>query len=162
MQRKILIMGLPGAGKTALTHKLAPLLGAVVFNADEVRANISRDLGFSVEDRIEQARRMSWLCDQVVMAGGTAIADFVCPMEETRDVFGPAFTIWVDRIEAGRYADTNALFTPPGRYDVRVTAEDAPGDWAWKILQTLEKKAGVQGAHRERRLLGAVKWRRQL
>jgi len=141
---------------------LAPLLGAVVFNGDEVRANISRDLGFAVEDRIEQARRMCWLCDQVLMAGGTAIADFVCPIEETRDVFGPAFTIWVDHIEAGRYADTNALFTPPKLYDVRVTAEGAAADWAWKIQQTLEGTAGVQGPHRERRLLGAVKWRRQL
>ena len=162
MQRKILIMGLPGTGKTALTRELAPLLGAVVFNGDEVRANISRDLGFSVEDRIEQARRMCWLCDQVVMAGGTAIADFVCPVVETRDVFGPAFAIWVDRIKAGRYVDTNALFTPPGQYDVCVTAEGAAADWAWKILQTLEERDGVQGLHRERRLLGAVKWRRQL
>ena len=37
MQRKILIMGLPGAGKTTLARKLAPLLHAVLFNADEVR-----------------------------------------------------------------------------------------------------------------------------
>jgi adenylylsulfate kinase-like enzyme len=52
MQRKILIMGLPGAGKTALASALAPLLNAVVFNADAVRANLSRDLGFSHEDRV--------------------------------------------------------------------------------------------------------------
>ena len=94
MQRKILIMGLPGAGKTTLTRELAPLINAVIFNADEVRANLDRDLGFSIEDRIEQARRMGWLCDQVVKAGGTAIADFICPIAETREAFGPAFTIW--------------------------------------------------------------------
>ena len=58
MQRKILIMGLPGAGKTTLADALAPLLNAVVFNADAVRANISRDLGFSHSDRVEHARRM--------------------------------------------------------------------------------------------------------
>jgi adenylylsulfate kinase len=46
---KILIMGLPGAGKTALARALAPFLTAVQFNADEVRANINRDLGFSPE-----------------------------------------------------------------------------------------------------------------
>jgi adenylate kinase family enzyme len=34
MKRKILIMGLPGAGKTTLANTLAPLLNAVVFNAD--------------------------------------------------------------------------------------------------------------------------------
>ncbi len=48
MQRKILIMGLPGAGKTTLARELAPLLNAVLFNADEVRQNINRDLGYSV------------------------------------------------------------------------------------------------------------------
>jgi adenylylsulfate kinase-like enzyme len=74
MQRKILIMGLPGAGKTALASWLAPLLNAVVFNADAVRANLSRDVGFSHEDRIEHARRMGWMCDRVAETGETVIA----------------------------------------------------------------------------------------
>jgi DNA helicase TIP49 (TBP-interacting protein) len=34
VNRKILIMGLPGAGKTTLANALAPLLNAVVFSAD--------------------------------------------------------------------------------------------------------------------------------
>ena len=91
VQRKILIMGLPGAGKTTLATALAPLLNAVVFNADAVRANLSRDLGFSHEDRVEHARRMGWMCDRVVEAGGTVIADFICPTPETRAAFGEAF-----------------------------------------------------------------------
>ena len=61
---KILILGLPGAGKTTLASALAPLLNAVVFNADAVRENLSRDLGFSHADRIEHARRMGWMCDR--------------------------------------------------------------------------------------------------
>src|ERR1700730_18275299 len=101
MQSKILIMGLPGASKTALASALAPLLNAVGFKADAVRANLSRDLGFSHEDRVEHARRMGWRCDRVVEAGGTVIADFICPTPETRAAFGDAFVIWVDRIEAG-------------------------------------------------------------
>src|ERR1700690_4142923 len=107
MSRKILIMGLPGAGKTTLATALAPLLNAVVFNADAVRANLSRDLGFSLEDRVEHARRIGWMCDRVVEAGGTVIADFICPTAETRAAFGPAFTIWVDRIDAGRFEETH-------------------------------------------------------
>jgi hypothetical protein len=135
--RKILIMGLPGAGKTTLARELAPLLNAVLFNADEVRANLSRDLGFSVEDRIEQARRMGWLCDRVAEAGGTAIADFICPTPETREAFGPAFIVWLDRIQEGRFQDTNKLFAPPERFDIRVTAEGTPRYWAEKILRKL-------------------------
>ena len=86
--RKILIMGLPGAGKTTLARTLAPLLNGVIFNADEVRAEINRDLGFSPEDRVEHARRMGWMCDRVVEAGGIAIADFICPTLQTRAAFG--------------------------------------------------------------------------
>lgn len=130
-------MGLPGAGKTTLARVLAPRIGAVHYDADEVRANINRDLGFSPEDRIEQARRMGWLCDRVVQAGGTAIADFVCPLEETRAAFGPAFTIWVDRIEESRFEDTNRLFTPPSDFDVRVEAEGTAESWAEKIASRL-------------------------
>jgi hypothetical protein len=154
-------MGLPGAGKTTLTYELAPLIRAVIFNADEVRANLSRDLGFSIEDRIEQARRMGWLCDQVVKAGGIAIADFVCPTEKTREAFGPAFTIWVDRIRQGRYADTNAMFVSPECYDVRVTPEGMAREWAGKILQELQLSIEASGRVGERGLQATPpKWGR--
>jgi adenylylsulfate kinase len=135
--RKILIMGLPGAGKTTLSNALAPLLNAVIFNADAVRANLSRDLGFSHEDRVEHARRMGWMCDRVVEAGGTVIADFICPTPETRAAFGDAFVIWIDRIDSGRFEDTNRLFVAPNHVDLRVTAEGAPQYWAEQALTRL-------------------------
>jgi len=135
--RKILIMGLPGAGKTTLATALAPLLNAVVFNADAVRSNISRDLGFGHDDRMEHARRMGWLCDRVVEAGSTVIADFVCPTEETRAAFGEAFTIWLDRINASRFEDTNRMFVPPRRVDIQVSAEGRPEYWAEQALARL-------------------------
>jgi cytidyltransferase-like protein len=137
MKRKILIMGLPGAGKTTLAKVVSRRVGAVHYNADEVRANINRDLGFSPADRIEQARRMSWLCDRVVEAGGIAVADFVCPLRDTREAFGPAFTVWVDRIKEGRFEDTNRMFEPPHEYDIRVTAEGSPEYWAEQIAASL-------------------------
>ena len=137
MQRKILVMGLPGAGKTTLARELAPLLNAALFNADEVRANINKDLGFSPADRFEQARRMGWLCDRVAEAGGIAIADFICPTPETREAFGSAFVVWLDRIKESRFEDTNRLFVPPERYDVRVAAEGTPRLWAERIVQMI-------------------------
>src|SRR5580704_10994902 len=137
MQRKILIMGLPGAGKTALAAALAPLLNAVVFNADAVRANLSRDLGFGHEDRVEHARRMGWMCDRVVEAGGTVVADFICPTADTRAAFGDAFTIWIDRIDAGRFEDTNRMFVPPDHFDLRVRSEGTPQYWAEQALALL-------------------------
>lgn len=128
--RKILVMGLPGAGKTTFARTLAPLINAVVFNADAVRENLSRDLGFSLDDRIEHARRMEWMCDRVTEAGSIAIADFVCPTIQTHQAFGDAFVIWIDRIQSGRFEDTNKMFVPPDRFDLRVTSEDTPEYWA--------------------------------
>jgi hypothetical protein len=138
--RKILVMGLPGAGKTTLARLLASRLNAVLFNADEVRANINKDLGFSLPDRIEQARRMGWLCDQVVRTGGFAVADFVCPTPETREAFlsgGPAFVVWVNRIEAGRFPDTNQMFVPPQAPDVEVTGDETPEYWAEHVCRAV-------------------------
>jgi adenylylsulfate kinase len=138
--KKILIMGLPGAGKTTLARQLAPRLNAVHFNADEVRANVNKDLGFSEVDRIEQARRMGWLCDQVVKVGCFAIADFICPTPATRDAFlsgGEAYVIFVDRIQAGAFADTNRLFVPSERCDLRVIADGSPEYWAEQAMGRL-------------------------
>jgi cytidyltransferase-like protein len=133
VNRKILIMGLPGSGKTTLARALAPMLNAALFNADDVRANINKDLGFSHEDRVEHARRMGWLCDRVVETGGTAIADFICPTPEAREAFGEAFVVFLDRIKAGRFEDTNRMFVPPDRYDLCVEPHGAPEFWAEKI-----------------------------
>lgn len=118
--KPILILGLPGSGKTTLARELAKRLSAVHWNADEVRANINKDLKFSVEDRVEQSRRMGWMCSTVIKANVPCIADFVCPLPECRDAFGEAFVVYVDRIVEGRFEDTNKLFVPPAKYDVRI------------------------------------------
>jgi hypothetical protein len=140
MKRKILIMGLPGAGKTTLAKALAPRLNAVHFNADEVRANVNKDLGFSEEDRLEQARRMGWLCDRVASAGAFAIADFICPTPAARDAFlagGDAFVIFIDRIKTGRFEDTNRMFEPPQHCDLHVEPEGTPEFWAEQAMRLL-------------------------
>jgi adenylylsulfate kinase len=138
MHRKILIMGLPGAGKTSLARTAAPRLNAVHFNADDVRREVSKDLGFSEADRIEHARRMGWLCDQVVKTGCFAVADFICPTPQTRAAFtanGEAFVVWVDRIRESRFEDTNRMFVPPERADLRIPVEGTVEYWAEQIAK---------------------------
>ena len=55
---KILIMGLPGSGKTYLAARLQPLLKAAWYNADNVR-EMANDWDFSEEGRKRQAKRMA-------------------------------------------------------------------------------------------------------
>ena len=54
----ILIMGLPGAGKTTLANELATLIKSKRLNADEIR-KAANDWDFSEEGRKKQAKRMS-------------------------------------------------------------------------------------------------------
>ena len=61
--KKILIMGLPGSGKTTLASKLVPMLKAKWINNDEVRKK-ANDWDFSEEGRTRQAKRMSDLFAQ--------------------------------------------------------------------------------------------------
>tara|TARA_B100001013_G_scaffold104044_1_gene59209 strand:+ start:126 stop:536 length:411 start_codon:yes stop_codon:yes gene_type:complete len=117
---KILIMGLPGSGKTYLSQRLQPLLGAAWFNADKVR-EMANDWDFSPEGRTRQSLRMKSLADFESENKRIVICDFICPTAETRKLFDPDKVIWLDTIEKGRFEDTNALFEKPEKFDFRVT-----------------------------------------
>lgn len=137
-KRKILICGLPGSGKTTLAEKLVSKLNAAWFNADAVRQDIYAELGFSEEDRLAHATRMGKLCDWAKLGGNYVIADFVCPTQETRTAFGADFVVWVDRIQEGRYEDTNKMFEKPMNYDVRLI-DGTPDEWVDKVVNKLNE-----------------------
>ena len=138
MRRKILIMGLPGSGKTTLAEKLVVKLNAAWFNADAVRQDIYSELGFSQEDRAKHAERMGKLCKWASMNGGYAVADFICPTKETRIAFDADFIIWVDRIKDGRYEDTNKMFEEPENYDIRLS-DGTPEEWIEQVIDKLNE-----------------------
>jgi nicotinamide riboside kinase len=138
--KKILIMGLPGSGKTYFAerlkeyiethgefHSLADSLNSskpVVkwINADDVRKKYN-DWDFSYEGRIRQSIRMRELADACLK--DFVIADFVAPLVEMRNNFKADWTIWMDTIDAGRFEDTNKAFIPPETYDFRITEQNA-------------------------------------
>ena len=91
---KILIMGLPGSGKTTLAEILAPMYNAVWLNADKVREE-ANDWDFSDEGRKRQALRMKTLAQEAVDNNRNVVADFVCPTPKTRDEFGADYVIWI-------------------------------------------------------------------
>jgi adenylylsulfate kinase len=121
----IQIMGLPGSGKTELAKALKERINAIHLNADEVRATVNSDLGFSPDDRIEQARRMGEMARLISKQGvAPVIVDFVCPTDLTRAAFGkPDILVWVDRIKQGRFEDTNKMWEDPKKFDARIPAD---------------------------------------
>jgi adenylylsulfate kinase len=143
---KILIMGLPGSGKTTLAKRLVEMFNAVWLNADEVRKEAD-DWDFSEEGRKRQSLRMWSFAEEAVDANRTVVADFVCPTEETRKQFDADYTVWMDTIKEGRFEDTNKMFEPPSTYDFRVTHMEA-GMWAFLIKQDILDKHGNLGPHR--------------
>jgi len=132
----ILIMGLPGSGKTTLASELAPLINAKRINADEVR-KAANDWDFSEEGRTRQAKRMADLAKKIKNEGHYVIADFICPTPEARSLFPSDYIVWVDTIKKGRFDDTNAMFVKPEKFDCHVTTQDAKV-WAPKIAKEIK------------------------
>lgn len=152
MTQRILIMGLPGAGKTFLATALKkyieensnikhfPMYRAINiehtpttytctvdwFNADEIRKKYN-DWDFSREGRIRQSLRMAEFA--LNCTSDFVICDFVAPLVEMRNNFKADWTIWVDTIDQGRFDDTNKAFIPPEVYDFRITEQNAD-KWA--------------------------------
>jgi adenylylsulfate kinase len=128
MTERILIMGLPGAGKTYLAQYVLEWLErynkkCMWLNADRVRTEYN-DWDFSIEGRIRQSKRMREMADRIEC--DYIICDFICPLPEMRENFEAHWTVWVDTITEGRFEDTNKLFVPPDKYDFRITEQDAP------------------------------------
>lgn len=145
MAKRILVMGLPGAGKTYFAERLKNWIedngtmspermadfetvpsdnSAKVdwFNADEIRKRFN-DWDFSKEGRIRQSLRMFEFA--LKCKGDYVICDFVAPLPEMRHNFKADWIIWIDTIDAGRYEDTNKAFVAPDVYDFRITEQNA-------------------------------------
>jgi adenylylsulfate kinase len=146
IQMKILIMGLPGSGKTTLAKLLVPMFNAVWLNADKVRKEAD-DWDFSEEGRKRQAKRMRSRAQEALDNNRVVVADFICPTEQTRTDFDADYTVWMDTIKESRFDDTNKMFESPETYDFKIGYKDA-SMYAFLIKQDILDKHGNLGPHR--------------
>lgn len=90
--------GLSGAGKSTLAHAVEERLFSLgahtyVFDGDNVRHGLCRDLGFSREERRENIRRIAEMVKLFLDAGLIALTAFISPFREdrrrVREILGP-------------------------------------------------------------------------
>ncbi len=81
--------GLSGAGKSTLAHRVEEILHeygckTYVFDGDNVRHGLCSDLGFSLEDRSENIRRIGEMSKLFIDAGVIALTAFISPFRQDR------------------------------------------------------------------------------
>ena len=90
MKNKVIwLTGLPSAGKTTIAKCLEMYCESkghpcIILDGDDIRRVLSKDLGFSMKDRRENARRIAAVADLVYRNGGTALVACISPLREYR------------------------------------------------------------------------------
>ena len=82
--------GLSGSGKSTLAHAVEKALfdmgcRTFVFDGDNVRHGLCADLGFTLQDRQENIRRIGEMSKLFIEAGVIALTAFISPFKEDRD-----------------------------------------------------------------------------
>ncbi len=127
----VLLTGLTGSGKTAIGHAVERKLfdqgrAVAMIDGESVRHGLSRDLGFTAEDRSENLRRSAHLAHTLNDAGLICVASFVAPAEDVRQKVGKL--IGADRflvvhvatpIEVCRQRDTKGQYAKADAGELR-------------------------------------------
>jgi len=82
--------GLSGSGKSTLAHEVEERLHQMgcrtfVLDGDNVRHGLCGDLGFSIEDRGENIRRIGEMSRLFIEAGVIVLTAFISPLQADRD-----------------------------------------------------------------------------
>ena len=167
----ILFTGLSGSGKSTIANLLEIKLqdkgvNSFLLDGDNLRLGLNKDLGFSLEDRNENLRRVGEVSKLMIDAGLVTIAAFVSPLkkdrEQIRKIVGENnfVEIYVNtsleecekrdvkglyaKARAGEIKDFTGISSPyeaPVYPDLEIdTLTDTPEDAVEKIFNLIEDK----------------------
>src|SRR5713226_8526594 len=116
----IWLTGLPGSGKTTMASLLETELRerglrVETLDGDEVRKNLSPDLGFSRLDRETHAKRVAYVSRLLSRNGVITIVALISPFQSVRDdarkLIGRFVEVWVKcSVETCRIRDPKGLY----------------------------------------------------
>ena len=133
------LTGLPAAGKSTIADRVEQKLQALgrrtyLLDGDNVRHGLSRDLGFTDRDRVENIRRVAEVAKLMVDAGLIVIVSFISPFRSERRMArelmeeGEFLEIFVDApLEVCEARDPKGLYAKARRGDLaNFTGIDSP------------------------------------
>lgn len=121
--------GLSGSGKSTLANLLDEALRAegiasIVLDGDQIRKHLTKGLGFSHEDRLENLRRIAFVAKLLTQVGGTPITATISPYEsirhEIQQDIGRFFLIYVNcPFEVCAKRDPKGLYAKAQRGEIK-------------------------------------------
>ena len=165
----IWLMGLSASGKTTLARLLAQELDrrgiqVEVLDGDQVRSNLSQDLGFTRSDRETNLRRIGLVTRLLVRHGAVVVVAAICPYknirQELRGEIGELVEVYLDcplevcirrdpkglyrralAGEIGHFTGLDDPFEVPSRPEILIrTDQENPQDSLHRILAVLEAR----------------------
>lgn len=133
------LTGLSGSGKSTIAQQLERLLFsegyfAQVLDGDNIRVGINNNLGFSVEDREENIRRIAEVAKLYCQSGVIVLASFISPTVAIRDlarrIVGPEdfVEIYINApLEVCEQRDVKGLYAKARKGEIKgFTGIDSP------------------------------------
>ena len=85
------LTGLSGSGKSTIANAAEKILHeqgyrTYILDGDNIRHGLSKDLGFTVADRVENIRRIAEVAKLMIDAGIIVITAFISPFRDERDM----------------------------------------------------------------------------
>ena len=162
------LTGLPSAGKTTISHELAPRLAArgwrvELLDGDVVRRGLSSDLGFDRASREQHAKRVTFVAKLLARNGVIPIVALISPYTtsraEARREVGRFVEVYIrtpvevceerdvkglyKKARAGQIHDFTGVddpYEPPEHPEITVeTTKMSPGESAEYVITELER-----------------------